>query len=194
MGAGVQSRAVTVVVLALNEAENIRPWGGDSRRPGSRSGARNPYVDDGSDDASPAIFAELARELAPRFKCVRHRSRCGQSTGVWTGCATPAIPGSLPSTPMVRTIRPIFRNARRALRGRRSHPASGCRLASETARHLAETHLVARRESRAFGFLKETARRIPAVGSRSSAANCSSSCLISTTCTLPSRIDLASGR
>lgn len=86
MGAGVQSRAVTVVVPALNEAENIRPLVAEILAAlGHDPELEILYVDDGSDDASPAIFAELARELAPRFKCVRHRSRCGQSTGVWTG-------------------------------------------------------------------------------------------------------------
>lgn len=79
-------RSVTVVVPALNEAENIRPLVEEILAAlGSDPDLEILYVDDGSDDASPAIFAELAKELAPRFTCIRHQTRCGQSTGVWTG-------------------------------------------------------------------------------------------------------------
>ena len=80
------SRSVTVVVPALNEADNIRPLVNEILVAlGDDPCLEILYVDDGSDDASPAIFAELAKELAPRFRCVRHQHRCGQSTGVWTG-------------------------------------------------------------------------------------------------------------
>ena len=80
------SKSVTVVIPALNEADNIRPLVGEILAAlGDDPCLEILYVDDGSDDASPAIFAELARELAPRFRCVRHLHRCGQSTGVWTG-------------------------------------------------------------------------------------------------------------
>lgn len=79
-------RSVSVVVPALNEADNIRPLVNEILAAlGDDPDLEIIYVDDGSDDASPEIFAELARELAPRFKCVRHQQRCGQSTGVWTG-------------------------------------------------------------------------------------------------------------
>ena len=79
-------RSVTVVVPALNEAENIRPLVEEILAAlGDDPDLEILYVDDGSDDTSPAIFAQLAKELAPRFTCVRHQTRCGQSTGVWTG-------------------------------------------------------------------------------------------------------------
>jgi dolichol-phosphate mannosyltransferase len=79
-------RSVSVVVPALNEAENIRPLVEEILAAlGDDPDLEIVYVDDGSDDESPRIFAELADELGRRFKCVRHRSRCGQSTGVWTG-------------------------------------------------------------------------------------------------------------
>lgn len=79
-------RSVSVVVPALNEAENIRPLVDEILRAlGDDPALEIVYVDDGSDDASPAIFEALARELSPRFVCVRHQTRCGQSTGVRTG-------------------------------------------------------------------------------------------------------------
>lgn len=80
------NQSVTVVVPALNEADNIRPLVNEILAAlGHDPQLEIIYVDDGSDDASPQIFAELAAELAPRFKCIRHQHRCGQSTGVWTG-------------------------------------------------------------------------------------------------------------
>lgn len=79
-------RSVSVVVPALNEAGNIRPLVDEILQAlGNDPDLEIVYVDDGSDDASPQIFAELAKELAPRFVCVRHQTRCGQSTGVATG-------------------------------------------------------------------------------------------------------------
>lgn len=79
-------RSVSVVVPALNEAENIRPLVNEILAAlGDDPDLEIIYVDDGSDDESPAIFAALAQELAPRFKCIRHQHRCGQSTGVSTG-------------------------------------------------------------------------------------------------------------
>lgn len=79
-------RSVSVVVPALNEADNIRPLVNEILAAlGDDPDLEIIYVDDGSDDESPAIFATLAKELAPRFRCIRHQRRCGQSTGVWTG-------------------------------------------------------------------------------------------------------------
>lgn len=79
-------KSVSVVVPALNEAENIRPLVAEILAAlGDDPDLEIIYVDDGSDDQSPAIFAALAEELVPRFKCIRHARRCGQSTGVWTG-------------------------------------------------------------------------------------------------------------
>lgn len=79
-------RSVSVVIPALNEAENIRPLVDEILRAlGNDPDLEIVYVDDGSDDESPRIFAELAQELAPRFVCVRHQTRCGQSTGVLSG-------------------------------------------------------------------------------------------------------------
>ncbi|MEY4592323.1 MAG: hypothetical protein RIR18_1218 [Pseudomonadota bacterium] len=78
--------SVSVVVPALNEAGNIRPLVEEILRAlGNDPDLEIVYVDDGSDDESPQIFADLAKELAPRFVCVRHQARCGQSTGVATG-------------------------------------------------------------------------------------------------------------
>ncbi len=86
MDTAANSRSVSVVVPALNEAENIRPLVNEILAAlGHDPELEIIYVDDGSDDESPRIFAELAVELAPRFKCIRHHRRCGQSTGVSTG-------------------------------------------------------------------------------------------------------------
>lgn len=42
------------------------------------------YVDDGSDDATPAVLDALKAEL-PRLRSVRHRHSCGQSRAVTSG-------------------------------------------------------------------------------------------------------------
>lgn len=79
-------RSVSVIVPALNEAENIRPLVGEIMAAlGDDPGLEIIYVDDSSDDDSSIIFSDLACEYVPRFKCVRHRTRCGQSTSVWSG-------------------------------------------------------------------------------------------------------------
>lgn len=79
-------RSVSVVVPALNEAGNIRPLVNEILQAlGDDPDLEIVYVDDGSDDESPVIFAELSQTLFPRFVCVRHQTRCGQSTGVLTG-------------------------------------------------------------------------------------------------------------
>lgn len=79
-------RSVSVVIPALNEAGNIRPLVNEILQAlGTDPDLEIVYVDDGSDDESPQVFTELTQELAPRFVCVRHQTRCGQSTGVATG-------------------------------------------------------------------------------------------------------------
>lgn len=45
------------------------------------------YVDDGSDDRTPAVLAE-ARQRFPRLRTLRHRASCGQSQAVHTGVRT----------------------------------------------------------------------------------------------------------
>lgn len=79
------ANSVTVVVPVLNEEDNIRPQVQEIMAAlGHDPDLEIVYVDDGSDDATPRILAELAAEL-PQFRYVRHQVRCGQSTAVRTG-------------------------------------------------------------------------------------------------------------
>ncbi|MEW5728235.1 MAG: glycosyltransferase family 2 protein [Pseudomonadota bacterium] len=76
---------LAVVVPVKNEAENILPLIEEIHVALSgRLDFEVVYVDDGSDDDTPAILAE-ARKAFPRLRVVRHRASCGQSQAVATG-------------------------------------------------------------------------------------------------------------
>lgn len=76
---------LAVVVPVKNEAENIRPLLDEIRAAlDGRFAFEVVYVDDGSDDATPAVLA-AARAEFPWLRVVRHRASCGQSQAVATG-------------------------------------------------------------------------------------------------------------
>lgn len=78
---------ISVVVPILNEAGNIDPLLDEIHEaldPLLGEAWEAIYVDDGSDDASPAeLAARQARD--PRLRVIRHARPCGQSAGVRTG-------------------------------------------------------------------------------------------------------------
>ncbi len=80
-----QPPLVAVVVPVRNEADNILPLvteiaaALDGRRPFEMI-----FVDDGSDDATPARLSE-AQERHPELRVLRHRVGCGQSQAVASG-------------------------------------------------------------------------------------------------------------
>ncbi|BAE53009.1 glycosyltransferase family 2 protein [Paramagnetospirillum magneticum] len=76
---------LSVVVPVKNEAENILPLLDEIHMAlQGKVEFEVVYVDDGSDDATPAVL-EQARAIHPRLKVVRHRTGCGQSQAVATG-------------------------------------------------------------------------------------------------------------
>ncbi len=76
---------LSVVVPVKNEAENILPLLDEIHAAlQGKVEFEVVYVDDGSDDATPAVLAQ-ARDIHPRLKVVRHRASCGQSQAVATG-------------------------------------------------------------------------------------------------------------
>jgi dolichol-phosphate mannosyltransferase len=91
--------AVSVVVPVLNEQDNVAPLIAEIRAAfiegsgapgGFEPGAFKPggfeivYVDDGSDDGTPAALT-AARESAPELRVLRHEERRGQSEALRTG-------------------------------------------------------------------------------------------------------------
>ncbi len=81
----VEGPEIAVVVPVKNEAENILPLIEEIHVAlAGRMEFEIVYVDDGSDDDTPAILAE-ARKAFPRLHVVRHRAGCGQSQAVATG-------------------------------------------------------------------------------------------------------------
>lgn len=79
------SPEIAVVVPVKNEADNILPLIGEIHQALDGIAAFEVvYVDDGSDDATPARLAE-ALGLFPRLRVLRHRKSCGQSQAVATG-------------------------------------------------------------------------------------------------------------
>jgi dolichol-phosphate mannosyltransferase len=76
---------LSVVVPVKNEAENILPLLDEIHMAlQGKVEFEVVYVDDGSDDATPAAL-EQAASLHPRLRVVRHRASCGQSQAVATG-------------------------------------------------------------------------------------------------------------
>ncbi|GIK87529.1 MAG: dolichol-phosphate mannosyltransferase [Betaproteobacteria bacterium] len=76
---------LSVVVPVRNEAENIEPLVSEIVAALASLGAYEiVYVDDGSDDATPAELARL-RDRIPALRFVRHARSCGQSTAIATG-------------------------------------------------------------------------------------------------------------
>jgi dolichol-phosphate mannosyltransferase len=86
------SGCVSVVVPVRNEAENLWPLIEEIQNAlDGHADYEIIYVDDGSDDDTPARLAQ-ARERCPRLRVVRHRSACGQSTAVATGVRAARFP------------------------------------------------------------------------------------------------------
>jgi len=76
---------LSVVVPVKNEAENILPLLDEIHMAlQGKVEFEVVYVDDGSDDATPAVL-EQARAIHPRLRVVRHKTSCGQSQAVATG-------------------------------------------------------------------------------------------------------------
>ena len=76
---------LSVVVPVKNEAENILPLLAEIHTAlQGKVEFEVVYVDDGSDDATPAVLAQ-AKDIHPRLNVVRHRTSCGQSQAVATG-------------------------------------------------------------------------------------------------------------
>jgi dolichol-phosphate mannosyltransferase len=76
---------LSVVVPVKNEAENILPLLAEIHSAlQGKVEFEVVYVDDGSDDATPAVLAQ-AKSIHPRLVVVRHRASCGQSQAVATG-------------------------------------------------------------------------------------------------------------
>ncbi len=76
---------LAVVVPVKNEADNILPLLAEiDAALAGRFAFEAVYVDDGSDDATPAVLAE-ARRRHPWLRVVRHRASCGQSQALATG-------------------------------------------------------------------------------------------------------------
>jgi dolichol-phosphate mannosyltransferase len=76
---------ITVIVPVLNEAENIRPLVKEILAIRDKVPLTEIlYVDDGSDDATPDILAELTREQ-PLLRYIRTPKRSGQSAATWLG-------------------------------------------------------------------------------------------------------------
>lgn len=76
---------VTVVVPVKNEEDNILPLLAEIH---AALNGVTPfevvYVDDGSDDRTPAVLADAKRQY-PYLRTARHRFSCGQSQAVHTG-------------------------------------------------------------------------------------------------------------
>lgn len=77
---------LSVVVPVKNEADNILPLIEEIDRALTPTGVAYEivYVDDGSNDATPAKLAEAARRF-PRLRRLRHIKSCGQSAAIRSG-------------------------------------------------------------------------------------------------------------
>lgn len=88
---------LSVVVPVKNEAENILPLLDEIHMAlQGKVEFEVVYVDDGSDDHTPAVL-EQAKVIHPRLRVVRHKASCGQSQAVATGVrhATGTLIGTL---------------------------------------------------------------------------------------------------
>lgn len=81
---------ISVVVPVKNEAENIPPLIAEIRAALAEIPHEIIYVDDGSDDATPAVLAAEA-QAGPLVRR-RHARSCGQSAAVVTGVRAAASP------------------------------------------------------------------------------------------------------
>ena len=83
---------LSVVIPAFNEAECLGPLLGELQDVLDGS---PPYevlcVDDGSTDQTVQVLRSM-RERYPELRVVRHRSRSGQSTALWTGISRATAP------------------------------------------------------------------------------------------------------
>lgn len=85
MSADTSVPVIAIVVPVKNEAENVVPLIEEIHAAlAGRLEFEVIYVDDGSDDATPAVLAEAAKAY-PRLRTFRHRESCGQSQAVATG-------------------------------------------------------------------------------------------------------------
>ncbi len=88
----VSTPQIAVVVPVKNEADNVLPL---IREIGAALTGRWPfeiiYVDDGSDDATPARL-DAAKAEFPQLRVVRHRLSCGQSQAVASGVKAARAP------------------------------------------------------------------------------------------------------
>jgi dolichol-phosphate mannosyltransferase len=76
---------LSVVIPVRNEAENIAPLVEEIRSALEGSIRYEVvFVDDGSEDATPAEVARLAAEV-PKVRLIRHAHHCGQSGAIRTG-------------------------------------------------------------------------------------------------------------
>jgi dolichol-phosphate mannosyltransferase len=77
---------LSVVVPVKNEADNILPLIEEIDRALTPTGVAYEivYIDDGSNDATPARLAEAAK-IFPRLRRLRHARSCGQSAAIRSG-------------------------------------------------------------------------------------------------------------
>ena len=76
---------LSVVVPVFNDAENIESLAREIETVAPETSIIEIiFVDDCSDDATPAKLAELKKSL-PMLRVLRHKKRSGQSTALWTG-------------------------------------------------------------------------------------------------------------
>ncbi|WP_135081694.1 glycosyltransferase family 2 protein [Terasakiella sp. SH-1] len=79
------SPELSVIVPVKNEAENIQPLVGEIMAAlEGRIEYEIVYVDDGSDDDTPARLKDM-QKITDKLQVVTHKKSCGQSTAVRTG-------------------------------------------------------------------------------------------------------------
>lgn len=80
--------AITLVLPAYNEAENIERAVREAAAAGARAGSYEVVVvDDGSRDGTLARLAPLEAELGPRLRVIRHEHNRGYGAALRTGFA-----------------------------------------------------------------------------------------------------------
>ncbi|MFC6440257.1 glycosyltransferase family 2 protein [Bowmanella sp. JS7-9] len=80
-------KAVSVVIPAKNEQDNIRPLVTEivTALTPVQENFEIIYIDDGSDDNTLNVLKELQTEMGAQLQIVRHKNSCGQSTAVRSG-------------------------------------------------------------------------------------------------------------